>query len=369
MSSNIDTKSSSTESVTVALLSTKTCGELIKKSLADRTQVAGANAPPERPVCLDSNLSVQEGCAALAAYRISSAPVYDHKQGGFVGMLDYRDLVAFVLEVLHKVPKQGGFEPDSEWEITDIVKRAVNDRQGVQIKYVSNLSQRNQLVGVNADAPILSAVKEMVANRVHRVVLLQPPSPDSDSAGGSRFIGILSQSSIASYLVSHLGKLASPKYPHTWDLGTKTLEELNFVKGNVVSITMQDTVLEALFLMHQNEISSVAIVDRADGYDRLCGNISMTDIKEVLGSRGGWRRLYDNAFRFFAQIRAAQGLENAGNDRAPSFVVHPTTTLINAMEKMTATRTHRAWIVDHVNRLVGVFSLSDLMPLLLSDKK
>ncbi|KAJ1558082.1 cell separation during budding [Nowakowskiella sp. JEL0078] len=365
MASTVETKHTSMEPAVVSLLSSKTCVELIKKNLLERLPHPDSSSPPERPVCLDSNLSVQEGCAALAAYKISSAPVYDHKQGGFVGMLDYRDLVAFVLEVLHKVPRQGSFEPDSEWEISDIVKRAVNDRQGVQIKFVSNLSQRNQLIGINADAPVLEAVKEIVANRAHRVVLLQPPNPDNDANNGSRFIGVLSQSSIANYISSHLGKLAKSKSPLVWNLGNKTLEELSLVKGNVISITMQDTVLEALFLMHQHEISSVAIVDRNEGYERLCGNVSMTDIKEILGSRGGWRRLYDNAFRFFAQIRAAQGLENSGNDRAPSFVVHPTTTLINAIEKMAATRTHRAWIVDHVNRLVGVFSLSDLMPLLL----
>ncbi len=40
---------------------------------------------PLVPVCLDSHLTVQEGCAALSYHKISSAPIYDQALGGFVG--------------------------------------------------------------------------------------------------------------------------------------------------------------------------------------------------------------------------------------------------------------------------------------------
>ena len=58
---------------------------------------------PEAPVCLDSSLTVQEGCEALASHKILSAPVYDEAEGGFIGMLDFRDMITFLLEVVdHK---------------------------------------------------------------------------------------------------------------------------------------------------------------------------------------------------------------------------------------------------------------------------
>ncbi|KAI9205642.1 uncharacterized protein BJ171DRAFT_63936 [Polychytrium aggregatum] len=337
------------------LLSSTKCSDL----LGGLAGPYGTSAPPH-PVCLDSELSVQEGCAALAAHKISSAPVYDAKAGGFVGMLDYRDLATYVLEVFHKVP-HSQVPVDAELEITDIVKRAVMDRQGVPVKLVSNLSHRNPLVSVQASAPLIDAVEEFVRARAHRVIVLEPTED-----GGQRFIGVLSQSSISAYLASQFGKLSTNRaLIGTWALGEKTLADLGLVSGDVVSVTQEDTVLEALFTMHDRGVSSVAIVSRADGSSALCGSIGMTDIKEILAHRGGWRRLFENVFRFFVELRSEQGLENGGNDRAPSFTVHPSTTLISAIEKMSATHTHRVWVVNNNGEVVGVVSLSDVMSRLL----
>lgn len=91
----------------------------------------------------------------------------------------------------------------------------------------------------------------------------------------------------------------------------------------------------------------------------------MTDIKAILADRKGWRRLYEKAFDFFTSMRYEQGLEAGGDDRVPSFTVHPDTTLMATIEKMAATRGHRVWIVNAANRLLGVVSLSDVMPFLL----
>lgn len=71
--------------------------------------------------------------------------------------------------------------------------------------------------------------------------------------------------------------------------------------------------------------------------------------------------MYENAFKFFAGLRSAQGLANHGDDMAPSFVIHPTTTVIAALEKMAATHGHRVWVVEGGDRLVGVLSLSDFV--------
>lgn len=54
---------------------------------------------------------------------ISSAPVFNSQSGEYIGMLDYRDIVDYVLTVFHKKRLQ----PISEDEaigISDIVQRA-----------------------------------------------------------------------------------------------------------------------------------------------------------------------------------------------------------------------------------------------------
>jgi predicted transcriptional regulator len=46
---------------------------------------------------IDSNTSVEAGCETLVKHGISSAPVFSKVTKSYVGMLDYRDVVAFVL--------------------------------------------------------------------------------------------------------------------------------------------------------------------------------------------------------------------------------------------------------------------------------
>ncbi|KAJ1551944.1 cell separation during budding [Cladochytrium tenue] len=420
-----------------AALEAVTCGNLVHAISKGSAGSAADAARPKVPICLDVELTVQEGCAALAQYKISSAPVYSPEAGGFIGMLDYRDLVAYVLEVFHKVPKeQQTFDAEmvrcclqaiafadndlltiirlygatkTLQEVSDIVKRATMDRQSVPIRLVTNLSRRNPLVAVYANSTLSSAVEQFVANRVHRVVVLDAPDPTSDDPK-SKFVGVLSQSAVAAVVVDRFGRLhaanaaaaasraaatgggvptspSSPSPPrpsahahHTggasgpsaWAAGSRSLAELGLVRGEVYSVAPNDTVLDALYIMHEKSVSSVAIVDRAVGGSRLAGSISMTDIKEILSSRGGWRRLYEPCFRFFAALRSQQGLEaRAGADRVPSFTVHPSSALLAALEKMVATRTHRVWIVadgaaNHADGdVVGVLSLSDVMPIIL----
>ncbi|KAI8820731.1 uncharacterized protein EV422DRAFT_567626 [Fimicolochytrium jonesii] len=342
-----------------ALLNTVTCGELCKS--AD-PMLNKAGAKPKHPLCLDAELSVTEGCEALAANKISSAPVYDAEKGGFIGMLDYRDLVAFVLSVLHKVPRDAP-AIDAEMEVTDIVKRALMNKTGVPIKLVSNLSRENPLVALPASATVRTAVEEFSKNHVHRLIVLEPDQ------GASHFAGILSQSTVAGLVASSVGKLAgslNPKAKSIWPTGNKTLEDVGLVGKEVISVVSEDTVLEALYMMHEHKISSVAIVTREDGENDLIGSISMTDIKAILADRKGWRRLYETCYDFFASMRYEQGLEAGGDDRVPLYVVHPNTTLIATIEKLAATRAHRVWIVSGSSNLVGVASLSDIMPLLLT---
>ncbi|KAJ3218612.1 cell separation during budding [Chytriomyces hyalinus] len=316
-------------------------------------------------------------------------------------MFDYRDLVSYVLQVFHKsVDPEKTPSFDAEMEITDIIKRATLDgRTNVPIKLVSNLSAKNPLVAVYTTQPVLAALAHFVETpTLHRLVVLEKTD------GVDKFVGVLSQSRVCMLLAEKFGRMARKvgdvaagevQFP----AGEKSLKELGLVKAErVYTVDMNDPVsmdlfaftlqviasddildrsfsqvLEALQTMQTNHISSVAIVDKTHGmHTQLQGSISMTDIKEILATRGGWRHLYDPSFRFFAQLRNMQGLET-GSDRVPLFTVHPSTPLIVAVEKMSATRTHRVWIVSEGSAaggrsgdVVGVLELSDVMPILLA---
>jgi hypothetical protein len=55
--------------------------------------------------------------------------VFDNAQGIFIGMLDYRDITAHVLMVLHKIPSPPK-SMDADWEVSDVVKLSLQKGVG-----------------------------------------------------------------------------------------------------------------------------------------------------------------------------------------------------------------------------------------------
>lgn len=65
--------------------------------------------------------------------------------------------------------------------------------------------------------------------------------------------------------------------------------------------------------------------------------------------------------RYHEFILLQKGLANGGGDRVPVFVIHPTTSVVSAMEKMSSTHSHRVWIVEGADKLLGVVTLTDFI--------
>lgn len=108
----------------------------------------------------------------------------------------------------------------------------------VPVRFVSNLSKQNPLITVQTESKIIDAIKEIVRNKVHRVVVIQ-----SVADGSNSFVGILSQSTIAAFIASRFGKIAKiNKNLGDWPNGNKSIEELGLVKRNIISISSQDNV-------------------------------------------------------------------------------------------------------------------------------
>lgn len=73
--------------------------------------------------------------------------------------------------------------------------------------------------------------------------------------------------------------------------------------------------------MNVKNISSVPIADDSKGILTITGSISITDIREVLSIKGGFKRLFQNCQSFFSSLRLHQGLERQGNDRYTKNIV------------------------------------------------
>ena len=159
-----------------------------------------------------------------------------------------------------------------------------------------------------------------------------------------------------------------------WPFGESTLEELKIIQTEVPSVRAEDSCLDALHVLYTKNVHALAITkplpDGASGVSiysnltkKLLGSISMSDIKEILSTRQGWRRIFDQSFQFFQFLRSEQGIRR-GQDAVPSFTVSPETTLISVIKKLAAVRAHQIWVVNAQHELLGVVSVSDIIPLL-----
>jgi len=334
-----------------SLLNTTPCCDLIKGQV---------------PVTIDSKKSVEEGCRILVEHQFTSAPIIDENTGKIVGILDYKDLVAFILLVFSK-DKDGQdhkifFDYDRGTKIKYIVENASklsqeDDDNKLSIHLLADLSTKNPTNTLLYSSPISKAV-EIFSTGIHRLLLVKED--------GSLF-GILSQSDIVRYL-AHLFPVQIPGQTNDkrWELGEKPVSLVRPEINQVITVDRFATVMDALRVMYNSVISSVAIVENMGTKKLLRGNISMTDIKEVI-KNNKWRYLWYPVGNFFEEIRKLQEFDNNGIDKVPVYTVGVETSLIKVIQKLAVTKGHRIWIVTEGDNLRSVYSLTDLMKLLKSE--
>jgi signal-transduction protein with cAMP-binding, CBS, and nucleotidyltransferase domain len=126
----------------------------------------------------------------------------------------------------------------------------MSDKSAVPLKFVCNLSKQNPLVSIQSTAPLYEAVLSLINNKVHRLVVIQPTQQNSN-----KFLGVLSLSTIAAYLVSTLGKpISDESGVFSWREGEKTIEELGLVRGqsSIISVLSTDTVPNHTMLINRS---------------------------------------------------------------------------------------------------------------------
>jgi CBS domain-containing protein len=240
------------------LLTNHTCQDLIKTKV---------------PIYVHDTTSIKEACQTLHQNSISSVPILS--KSGFTAQIEYFDLVRHVLDVLATVPQ----DTRSIQEILSGISSAAT---------VAQTEKHRPIVLVQKEVLLLDVVHEFVRSKAHRVVVLDQ----------TQFIGVVSQSAVASLIVDNFGLRGKLE----WNLGQQTLESLGVIHQRVVTVTENNTVMDALFSMYLNNISSIAIVRQLN----LRGAISMSDVKMILEEPNGWKKVFQTCGAFFKDLRIAQ---------------------------------------------------------------
>lgn len=101
---------------------------------------------------------------------------------------------------------------------------------------------------------------------------------------------------------------------------------------------------DALTLMNDEGLTSVAVVDNGRN---VVGNISTKDVRHLTTTSSA-PLLSESCMHFLAVILNERGVEK-GRDAFPVFYVTPLSTLAHTVGKLTATRSHRMWIVQPIS--------------------
>jgi predicted transcriptional regulator len=306
---------------------------------------------PQRLVIIPSHASLTSACAMLAQAGVLSAPVFDYQASVFLGMFDWRDVgAAFVktaLEQSNSVPHSPSMKRKS---ITSSSENALGSMAQIQTQQVVDLCKKNPLYSIPKNASMLHAM-EFFARGIHRLLIAEDPL--QNPKGDGVFVGVISQSDAVRYLHAILKQTTDPVL---LDMKKKSLRDTDVGADSVVQIQASKSVLEALQLMNDSKVSSIALLGDCN---EIQGTLSTTDVKYLFRKRL-LSMLSEPCGQFVSSVRLRQGIDNAGKDRSPYFCVSYDSTLEHVIAKMVATRAHRLWIVEQ-RKALGVVSLSDIL--------
>jgi CBS-domain-containing membrane protein len=295
---------------------------------------------PEKIITLDVNCKLYDGFLALIQGNVLSAPVWDPATQKYIGYLDIRDLVSFVVFVYDEQKVQ------DNTRLEDLIKHGVGQLKvkttdGVTVNY---LSRRHKFVTVNETDTLESVCRVLSDQSVHRVPVL-------DEHG--KVVNIISQSSIIEVLSKKCTKVGVDDI----DLPLEKHPEIG--TSPVLKVLKTESVINTFRILEKKNLSGVALVDESG---RLVGSTTGKDLGLFLRNPT-LAALNLPIFEHLQKIRA-----EAIDIKTPCIAVFLKDKLSRAVALLAATRVHRIFVVNDESHYapVRVISLTDILRYLLN---
>lgn len=292
-------------------------------------------------ISINSSFSVQKAFETLVEHNLTSIPVSLSKTDStdLTNCLtfDYSDLNTYLLLIMNKINLNdlsisdiGDPDLSDEQRHEMIVKTVNKAKKGeeVPVDFIVRLHPKNPFVKFSEQETLYKAM-ESLGNGVHRVAITNP--------SGSKITGILSQRRLIKYMWEN-----ARRFPSLDFYINSTLQDLKIGSNNPISIYEDQLLIEALFKMFTERVTSLAVVDKTMA---LKGNISIVDVKNVTSSKNS-HLLFKSVLGFIGYNLTQKGIEE-GQDQFPIFHVNNQSSLGRVIAKLVATKSHRLWIVEN----------------------
>ncbi|KAH9962828.1 hypothetical protein BC827DRAFT_1195201 [Russula dissimulans] len=337
----------------------------------------------ESPVfAVEGEIAVEEACdllltkgASCLAVKSSSDRAPDSGAAAtppYSGLFDFADLNAF----LTFAATQHTYAPEhlqGSPRVAQILEAAKAGH--VPVRLVSNLSEKNPLIELPHDASVI-ALLGVFSSGLHRV-LVKSPVGSSES-----HLGMISDRRLLSYFsaFARSSNGAAPPLPLIQPsssflryvsnpLSSLPLPSLN-LHSEVVAVHSSNTVLDAMRMMSDLGVSSVAVLEEGG---TLLSAVSITDIGQTVVPSQSNQILSMTIQQLVSRIKMPHGSTD-GADRYPVYSVFPSSTLAYTVQKLLATNSHRVFVISETpgsaspstglrGNLSGVVSIVDILSL------
>lgn len=277
-------------------------------------------------ISVPGSMSVEEAFNTMIKHHLTSLPVEQFPGDMNCFTFDYNDLNSYLLLVLNKIQVNN-----------KTVQQDCQNGKPVPVGEIVKLTPKNPFYKLS-ETENLSTVMGILGSGVHRVAIT-----DVDM---TQIKGVLSQRRLIKYLWDNARSFTNLEPLFNSSLQDLKIGVLNTSakptsrQSRVISIQGDEPLIMALYKMHMDRISSIAVVDQQGN---LIGNISVTDVKHVTRT-SQYPLLHKTCRHFISVILNVRGLE-MGKDSFPIFHVYPTSSLARTLAKLVATKSHRLWIV------------------------
>ncbi|OAR00766.1 hypothetical protein LLEC1_03995 [Akanthomyces lecanii] len=276
-----------------------------------------------RLIILDTDLLIKKSLNILIQNSIVSAPLWDSQTSRFAGLLtstDYINVIQYHIQY-----------PDEMSKLDQFRLRSLRDiEKAIGAVPIETLS-------VHPSRPLFEACRQMLKTRARRIPLIDV----DDETGRETLISVITQYRILKFI-------AVNNADHTVML-KKTVREINLGSyNNLVTSTMDATVVDVIRLMVDGNISCIPILDNSG---RVLNAFEAVDVIPCI--RGG---VYEDLSGSVGEALCKRP------DDAPGIYTCSEDDRLDAIfDAVRKSRVHRLIVVDDDNKLKGVISLSDIL--------
>ncbi|KAG6014511.1 hypothetical protein E4U54_005164 [Claviceps lovelessii] len=282
-----------------------------------------------RLIVLDTDLLIKKTLNILIQNSIVSAPLWDSHRSRFAGILtstDYINVIQYYYQFPDEISKLDQFRLSS---LRDIEK-AIGS---IPIETVS----------VHPSRPLYEACRRMLKTRARRIPLVDV----DEGTGKETVVSVITQYRILKFIAVN--------NEHNTVMLKKTVRDIGLgTYSNLATIHMDHTVLDAIHMMVDRNISCIPIVDSEN---RVLNAFEAVDVIPCI--RGGTYEELDDT--------VGEALCKRPDDSPGIYTCSAEDRLDSLFDTIRKSRVHRLIVIDDENKLQGVISLSDILKYVLLD--